>query len=443
MEANLGPATSPVDRGRVLSLRCATAEAEDILRMAPEALDLIGNADPLSLTGVLFMLGNAQDAVGDVAGAIKTFREAHHLSQQHGHQIMAAAALAHLAISTNIQGRRRDAFALCQRGARHYADTRGNPLPVAGLIYVALVELAYEVNDLEKAHQYLQKGMELGQQSATTLVILYSLAALAQVQHAMGREQEALATIQKAQELASQAGELEWRNAGAAIKAALRLRQGNIQVAEGWAESTNLPLTDPLDQTRKYEYTNYVRVLLAGERAKDAKTLLARLECTAREDGRHRHLLTIHIQQALTEQMLGNEAEALKYMQQALRLGAPEDYVRAFLDEGPALAGLLIKAKQVASGFVSELLAALGVWEHRRTDVPPPPPHTPTLIEPLSKRELQVLHLLATDLSAPEIADELVVAVSTVRSHIKHIYQKLDAHSRYEAVERARTLSLL
>jgi LuxR family maltose regulon positive regulatory protein len=70
-------------------------------------------------------------------------------------------------------------------------------------------------------------------------------------------------------------------------------------------------------------------------------------------------------------------------------------------------------------------------------------PRTHTLVEPLSDRELEVLRLMAADLSAPEIAEELVIAVSTVRSHIKHIYGKLDAHSRYEAIERARELDLV
>jgi LuxR family maltose regulon positive regulatory protein len=436
-EASLGPDASPVDRGRVLSLRCAIADAQEVLRMAPEALDLIGDADPLSRTGTLFMLGDAQDAVGDAAGAVETFREAHHLGQQHGYQIMAAVALAHLAISINVQGRRREAFALCQRGARQYADTRGNPLPVAGLIYVVLGDLAYEANDLEQAQQYLQKGVELGQQSATTLVILYSLEALAQVQHAMGQEQEALATIQKAQELASQAGELEWRDAGAAIEAALRLRQGDTQTAARWAEKASLPLTEPLDQTRRHEYTTYIRVLLALDRASETQALLAKLERAARKDGRRRHLITIHVQQALAEQVLGNRAQALKSLEQALCLAAPEGYVRAFLDEGPALAKFFPHARHVAPGLVDRLLSE---FEPRESL---PHPHTPTLVEPLSERELQVLRLLATDLSAPEIAEELIVAVSTVRSHIKHIYGKLDAHSRYEAVERARTLGLL
>ncbi|MBN1811333.1 MAG: tetratricopeptide repeat protein, partial [Anaerolineae bacterium] len=442
-EATLEHGGSPVDRGRVLGLRCAVSNAQDILRMAPEALELIGDADPLSRTGMLFTLGDAQDAVGDVAGAVETFQECYHLGQQHGHQIIAAVALAHLAISINYQGRRREALDICQRGAKQYADTRGNPLPVVGLLYVVLGELAYEANDLERAHRYLQTGFELGQQSATTLVILYSLEALARVQYAMGYGREALATIQEAQILASQAGEFEWRGAGAAIEAHLQLRQGDIRAARRWAESTDLPLTDALDQTRKYEYTNYVRVLLALGRTREAQTLLARLECAAREDGRHRHLLTIHIQQALVEHRLGSEAKALEYLEQALCLAAPEDYVCAFLDEDPALALLLPRTRHVAPEFVDKLLAVFGVSEYGSMGETPTHTHTPTPIESLSERELEILRLLATDLSAPEIAEELVVAVSTVRSHIKHIYGKLDAHSRYEAVERAKTLRLL
>ncbi|MFL7791523.1 MAG: LuxR C-terminal-related transcriptional regulator [Anaerolineae bacterium] len=442
-EATLEHDSSPVDRGRVLSLRCAVSDAEDVLRMAPQALALIGDADPLSRTAMLFILGDAQDAMGDVTGAAQTFQEAYHLSQKYGHQIIAAVALAHLAISINYQGQRREALDICQRAAKQYADTRGNPLPVAGLLYVVLGELAYEANDLEEAHQYLQTGLELGQQSATTLVVLYSLEALAQVQYAMGRCQEALATIQEAQTMAAQASEFEWRGAGAAIEARLQLRQGDIQAAQRWAESINLPLTDPLDQTRKYEYTNYVRVFLALGRESEAKTLLAKLERAAREDGRHRHLLTIHIQQALAEHRLGNKAKALEYLKQALQLAAPEDYVRAFLDEEPVSAELLARAKYVAPKFVDKLLAASSVSECGSMGETPSHPHTPTLIDPLSDRELEVLHLIAADLSAPEIAEKLIIAVSTVRSHIKHIYGKLDAHSRYEAVEQARKLDLV
>jgi LuxR family maltose regulon positive regulatory protein len=64
-------------------------------------------------------------------------------------------------------------------------------------------------------------------------------------------------------------------------------------------------------------------------------------------------------------------------------------------------------------------------------------------IDPLSERELEVLRLLATGMSNPEIADELVVAVSTVRSHCKNIYGKLSVHKRWDAVQRAQELGLI
>ena len=67
----------------------------------------------------------------------------------------------------------------------------------------------------------------------------------------------------------------------------------------------------------------------------------------------------------------------------------------------------------------------------------------PGLIEPLSARELDVLRLLRTELSVPEIADELIIAPSTVRSHIKNIYSKLDVHSRLEAIHRAADLDII
>jgi LuxR family maltose regulon positive regulatory protein len=65
------------------------------------------------------------------------------------------------------------------------------------------------------------------------------------------------------------------------------------------------------------------------------------------------------------------------------------------------------------------------------------------LIEPLSDRELDVLHLLPSSLSSTEMAKELSISVNTLRSHLKSIYAKLEAHSRYEAITRAKELGLL
>ena len=70
------------------------------------------------------------------------------------------------------------------------------------------------------------------------------------------------------------------------------------------------------------------------------------------------------------------------------------------------------------------------------------PAHTP-LVEPLSDREAEVLHLISSGMSNPEIARRLIIAVSTVKTHVKNIYRKLDVDTRYQAMERARDLNLI
>ncbi|MEJ2211833.1 MAG: LuxR C-terminal-related transcriptional regulator, partial [Anaerolineae bacterium] len=94
-----------------------------------------------------------------------------------------------------------------------------------------------------------------------------------------------------------------------------------------------------------------------------------------------------------------------------------------------------------ASPYVGKLLAALeGELGPER---PAATPADGALVEPLTERELEVLHLLTTHLSSTEIAHELYISPNTVRSHIKNIYGKLGAHSRNDAVQRARDVGLL
>ena len=94
-------------------------------------------------------------------------------------------------------------------------------------------------------------------------------------------------------------------------------------------------------------------------------------------------------------------------------------------------------AEGIAPSYISKLLAAFG------ESIPERSPAAQALVEPLTERELEVLRLIASGLSNREIAEDLVVAVSTVKSHINHIYGKLDAKSRIQAVAKARKLGLL
>jgi LuxR family maltose regulon positive regulatory protein len=141
--------------------------------------------------------------------------------------------------------------------------------------------------------------------------------------------------------------------------------------------------------------------------------------------------------QALAEGRSGTGAEALAPLARALKLAEPEGYVRLFVDEGPRLEPLLHAAVQqgISGGYARRLLAAFGS--------PAESPAAQPLVDPLSERELDVLRLLTTELSGPEIARELVVSLHTVRTHTKNIYAKLAVNSRRAAVRRADELGLL
>jgi len=125
-------------------------------------------------------------------------------------------------------------------------------------------------------------------------------------------------------------------------------------------------------------------------------------------------------------------------LERALTLAEPEGYIRMFADEGPPMAALLEAAakRTIVPAYVRQLRAAFGAAEDSS-------PIKQDLIEPLSARERDVLRLLATDLSGPELARELIVSLNTVRTHTKNIYTKLGVNSRQAAVRRARELELV
>ena len=137
----------------------------------------------------------------------------------------------------------------------------------------------------------------------------------------------------------------------------------------------------------------------------------------------------------------------------SISLAEPEGYLRVFVDEGPPLERLLRKLSgaALATDYVFGLVEAFASPKREPDAAGVAPgqvvragPDRPLpLVDPLSKRELQVLRLLPTYLSSSEIADQLCIAPSTVRSHIKHIYGKLQVHGRAEAVQRAEELALL
>jgi LuxR family maltose regulon positive regulatory protein len=215
------------------------------------------------------------------------------------------------------------------------------------------------------------------------------------------------------------------------------LRQGDLSFVLHWAQEVGLSPDGEPEALGIESYLVYGRLLLVQGRLADARRWLDRLARFTEENGLYRWLIGVRIQQALVAERSGDHAAARGYLGRTVEAAAPEDYLRAFLDEDAQVLALLRDVRHVAPAFVDQLLNYARGVELEREAGPQP------LIEPLSERELEVLSLIAAGLANREIAERLFIAVGTVKRHVSNIYGKLDVHSRTQAVARAQELGLI
>jgi len=349
-----------------------------------------------------------------------------------------------------VQGRLREAMSTYERGLHHATAQGAPPLRGAADMHVGMSLLLRERNDLEAAVQHLQTGKELGEYAGLPQNPYRWRVAMARIREAEGDLDGALELLNEAERVYDGDFSPNVRPVPA-LRARVWVALGRMGEALGWVREQGLSVEDDLSYLREFEHITLARVLLARHTTEpaqrslhEATRLLERLLQAAEDGGRTGSVIEILVLQALARQMQGDIPVALASLRRALMLSEPEEYVRVFVDEGPPMAILLRAAVRVARGehrgiaasYVRRILAAVD----NNGDLTPV---RQGLIEPLSERELDVLRLLGSDLDGPDIARELVVSLSTVRTHTRSIYAKLGVNNRRAAVRRAEELDLL
>jgi LuxR family transcriptional regulator, maltose regulon positive regulatory protein len=150
-------------------------------------------------------------------------------------------------------------------------------------------------------------------------------------------------------------------------------------------------------------------------------------------------LVEAFLLEAITRDALGDPASAGLALERALNLAEPDSALMWFLmHPAPGLLERQARQRTAHAALIAEILGLLGGNKPAPLSAGPWAP-----LEPLTKSEIRVLRYLPTHLSAPEVATGLSVSTTTVKTHLRNLYAKLGAHSRAEAVERARALGLL
>ena len=421
----------------------------DSIKYAQQASSLLPQGDSFFHSFSTSLLGNAYRLNGDTALALKVCTELSQHKQDDQRVVSAIMGLGNMVRLQMTQGKLRQALQTYQQV---FQEQLNKVVPLYGVAFIGIGEVWYEWNDLEAAANHLSKGITLCQQwPALVEFLVDGVAGMVRVLQAQQNPTEAFTLIQRIETHISQSTIFQWklpRLTACRVRLWLSLTSFNLSSAIKWAETSEFSPHDKPLYVYEFEYLTLVRVLMAEGKFDDALTLLTKLEQSATQAGRLNSTLECLVLYALTQQAQGHIDTALITIEKALSLAEPEGYIRIFVDEGEAMLGLLqrVAGQKVALSYVTKVLNAFEAeTQGSKTveEIVPSPPHPQALIDPLSERELEVLCLLNTHLSGPEIAVELMVSVNTVKTHIKHIYSKLHVRNRSEAVAQAKELGLL
>jgi LuxR family maltose regulon positive regulatory protein len=430
-------------RGEATAVRAYVAGVRGDLTQAAElsqrALALLPGENLVVRAIVAQNLGVAYHWNGDPAAAIQILTEAVALSRAAGQSFQTLTAMAILGRAYEMQAALRQAMETYQEALELGSAADKRPAPFACMAYVGMAGVLYEWNDLDGAKQCALDGVRLSELGGFVAYQMFGHALLARICAAQGERDSALENIEQAERLGEGSGYALVKALTAELRVRLWLVQGDLLTATRWAQDRQLPSAGELDAAGEIEQMAVARTLIVQDRPDDALSLLASLLEAAQAAGRTAHVIKVRALQALAFQAQKDEGRALSALEHALCLAGPEGYVRTFIEEGESMARLLRRALTEGTEleYASRLLAAFDESPQAAS------PAAQALVEPLTERELEVLRLIAGGLSNREIARELVVAVSTVKTHINHIYGKLDVKNRTQAVARARTLGLL
>ncbi len=422
------------------SLAQARGDVPGTAHHARRALDLAGPGDHLARGGAAGFLGLAEWATGDVSSAVATFSQAVADLHAAGNVVDALNSTVMLADMWLVAGRPGTARRLLEE-ALQLAEARGEALTSAAVdLQVGISELDLEVADLESATRHLDLAEALGRRASRVESRYRWFAARSRVVEASGDPEQAIALLEVAEQH-YRPGFFPDVRPLAAMKARVRIRQGNLPHAADWARERGLSATDAPEYLSEFDHLTLVRLLIAQHRAHPAAgglapadALLERLAEAADSSGRAGSLLEIRMLQALVLEAQGRRSQALACLGEAwTQAPEPAGYRQLVLEEGAPMIALLRDAG-VAGGA--------GPWQQVSAVSSARSPAAPSA-EALSDRELQVLRLLDSELSGPQIARELFIAHNTLRTHTKHIFAKLDVTSRRAAVRRARERGLL
>jgi len=433
-----------LDKQRILGIRHAVLSAREsysaesisiTIQHVNKALEYLSPGDFVWRIAASVSLGFALLSNNDIRQGEAALVETLESSYATGHYVAALATSSFLVDAQIAQGKLNAALKTCKQ-ALEVGHEQGLHPQRTGDLYTRLLLILYYRNELESVHEQLPTVLDWARESNNFIFLQEGYLVKAYLCLAEERWQAAHDNLLEVFKLADTYQLFFIRYRLDACQAQLWLQTGQMDRLQKWAESIDIDQSDDIRCARAEEYLVLTDMMIAQSEYHRAEKLIAQLLMAAEQSDRGDFHFKALLRRAVIRYLRGQIDDALADLKEAVYFAEVQGYKRPFLDLGQPMQTLL---KQLARQEMTSLTTVKSLLAAFDEDLAP----TPELEDPLTKRELETLRLIAVGLSNQDIAESLIISIYTVKNHNKRIFQKLQASNRTDAVIRARELGLL